>query len=129
MLIFLLPATPIVVGAHLVHRPEKVERVSPLVRVWRPSITTNDLRDAGEWGDIARMWTAPLCFGVKREAGSYDLTEASRLDYVLRLAEKKGMHVILCLMNHGQLICEERGARIPQWSWWLLPQHARGLLD
>lgn len=55
--------------------------------------------------NYARIWMAPWAFAVEwsDRAGRYDLKEAWRLDYVLRLAEKKGIYVMLCLVNHGQL--------------------------
>jgi hypothetical protein len=55
--------------------------------------------------NYARIWMAPWAFGVEwsDKVGRYDLKEAWRLDYVLQLAEKKGIYVMLCLVNHGQL--------------------------
>ncbi|MEM2945133.1 MAG: cellulase family glycosylhydrolase [Thermoproteota archaeon] len=55
--------------------------------------------------NYARIWMAPWAFAVEwsDRAGRYDLKEAWRLDYVLRLAEEKGIYVMLCLVNHGQL--------------------------
>jgi len=53
---------------------------------------------------ITRIWMAPWAFGIEwKQLGYYDLVEAWRLDYVLEKAEEKGIYVILCLMNHGQL--------------------------
>jgi hypothetical protein len=53
---------------------------------------------------ITRIWMAPWAFGIEwKQLGYYDLAEAWRLDYVLKEAEEKGIYVILCLMNHGQL--------------------------
>jgi aryl-phospho-beta-D-glucosidase BglC (GH1 family) len=55
--------------------------------------------------NYARIWMAPWAFGIEwnDRVGRYDLREAWRLDYVLQLAEKKGIYIMLCLVNHGQL--------------------------
>lgn len=55
--------------------------------------------------NYARIWMAPWAFGIewKDKVGRYDLKEAWRLDYVLQLAEEKGIYIMLCLVNHGQL--------------------------
>lgn len=55
--------------------------------------------------NYARIWMAPWAFAVEwnNKAGKYDLKEAWRLDYILRLAEEKGIYLMLCLVNHGQL--------------------------
>jgi len=55
--------------------------------------------------NYARIWMAPWAFGIEwsDKVGRYDLKEAWRLDYVLQLAEKKGIYIMLCLVNHGQL--------------------------
>jgi len=54
--------------------------------------------------NITRIWMAPWAFGIEwKRLGHYDQVEAWRLDYVLKKAEEKGIYVILCLMNHGQL--------------------------
>jgi hypothetical protein len=63
--------------------------------------------------NLVRIWMAPWRFGIEwRQLGRYDLEEAWRLDYVLELAERYGIRVILCLMNHGQLSTQAN----PQWS-------------
>ncbi len=65
--------------------------------------------------NYARIWMAPWAFAVEwsDRAGRYDLKEAWRLDYVLRLAEKKGIYVMLCLVNHGQLRAGENWSGNP----------------
>jgi hypothetical protein len=63
--------------------------------------------------NLVRIWMAPWRFGIEwKQLGRYDLEEAWRLDYVLELAERYGIRVILCLMNHGQLSTQAN----PQWS-------------
>ena len=63
--------------------------------------------------NLVRIWMAPWRFGIEwRQLGRYDLAEAWRLDYVIRLAERNNIYVILCLMNHGQLSTQVN----PQWS-------------
>jgi len=53
---------------------------------------------------ITRIWMAPWAFGIEwKRLGYYDMAEAWRLDYVLEKAREKGIYVLLCLMNHGQL--------------------------
>lgn len=63
--------------------------------------------------NIVRIWMAPWRFGIEwKQLGRYDLEEAWRLDYVLDLADRYGIYVVLCLMNHGQLSTQAN----PQWS-------------
>jgi hypothetical protein len=63
---------------------------------------------------ITRIWMAPWVFGIEwKELGTHDLAEAWRLDYVLKLAEEKGIYVLLCFMNHGQL---QSSGDTGQWS-------------
>ena len=57
---------------------------------------------AGE--NCARLWMAPWAFGIEAEPGTltqYRLDRAWQLDYVMRLAEAKGIYLILCLDFHG----------------------------
>ncbi len=65
--------------------------------------------------NYARIWMAPWAFAVEwsDRAGSYDLKEAWRLDYVFRLAEEKGIYLMLCLVNHGQLKADENWSGNP----------------
>ncbi|MCX8182973.1 MAG: cellulase family glycosylhydrolase [Crenarchaeota archaeon] len=65
--------------------------------------------------NYARIWMAPWAFAVEwsDRVGRYDLKEAWRLDYVLRLAEEKGIYVMLCLVNHGQLRAGENWSGNP----------------
>jgi len=63
--------------------------------------------------NLVRIWMAPWRFGIEwKRLGRYDLEEAWRLDYVLDLADRYGIYIILCLMNHGQLSTQVN----PQWS-------------
>lgn len=63
--------------------------------------------------NYARIWMAPWAFGIEWEKlGFYDLEEAWRLDYVLQLAEERGIYVVLCLVNHGQFSTKVN----PMWS-------------
>lgn len=69
------------------------------------------LADAGI--NLVRIWMAPWCFGIEwDQLGRYNLREAWKLDYVIKLAEKYNIYVILCLMNHGQLSTVNN----PQWN-------------
>ncbi|MGQ9515549.1 MAG: cellulase family glycosylhydrolase [Thermoproteota archaeon] len=64
--------------------------------------------------NMARIWMAPWSFGIEwKKLGYYELSEAWRLDYMLKKAEENGIYVILCLMNHGQL---QSGGLTGQWS-------------
>lgn len=83
---------------------------------------SNGTYDYDEWfssmnlngEDITRIWMASWAFGIEWERlGYYDLMEAWRLDYVIRKAEEKGIYVILCLMNHGQL---QSGGLTGEWN-------------
>ena len=63
---------------------------------------------------ITRIWMAPWVFGIEwNDLENYDLAEAWRLDYVLKKAEEKGIYVILCFMNHGQL---QASGSTAQWN-------------
>lgn len=60
------------------------------------------MRQAGE--NYARLWMCPWAFGIETDADSrthYHLDRAWQLDYVLRLAERKGIYLLLCLDYHG----------------------------
>jgi hypothetical protein len=65
--------------------------------------------------NYARIWMAPWAFAVEwsDRAGRYDLKEAWRLDYVFKLAEEKGIYLMLCLVNHGQLKAGENWSGNP----------------
>jgi len=64
--------------------------------------------------NITRIWMAPWAFGIEwKKLGYYDLSEAWRLDYVIKKAEEEGIYIILCLMNHGQL---QSGGLTGQWN-------------
>ncbi len=65
------------------------------------------LREAGE--NYARLWMCPWSFGLETEANSlnrYRLEAAWRLDQVLRLAERCGIYLELCLDYHGMFAVE-----------------------
>jgi len=63
---------------------------------------------------ITRIWMAPWVFGIEwTKLGSYSLAEAWRLDYVIKKAEEKGIYVLLCFMNHGQL---QASGETAQWA-------------
>ncbi|MBO3801425.1 MAG: cellulase family glycosylhydrolase [Thermoproteota archaeon] len=65
------------------------------------------MKDNGE--NYARIWLAPWAFGIgwSRKVGHYNLEEAWKLDYVMNLAKRNGIYVMLCLVNHGQLIAQD----------------------
>lgn len=54
--------------------------------------------------NYARLWMCPWAFGIETEPNSlnqYRLDPAWRLDYVLQLAEQRGLYLELCLDYHG----------------------------
>ncbi|MGQ9478641.1 MAG: cellulase family glycosylhydrolase [Thermoproteota archaeon] len=55
--------------------------------------------------NYARIWLAPWAFAIEwsDRIGNYNLEEAWRLDYVIKLAEERGIYLMLCIVNHGQL--------------------------
>lgn len=60
------------------------------------------MQAAGE--NYARIWMCPWAFGLETEPSSllrYRLDQAWKLDYVLQLAEQKGIYLLLCLDYHG----------------------------
>ncbi len=60
------------------------------------------LQNAGE--NFARLWMCPWAFNLETDANSlnrYRLDRAWQLDYVLRLAETRGIYLMLCLDYHG----------------------------
>jgi hypothetical protein len=57
---------------------------------------------AGE--NYARVWMCPWWLGIETDKNSltrYRLDRAWQLDYVLQLAEQRGMYLLLCLDFHG----------------------------
>lgn len=76
---------------------------------WHHSRGTFDYDDwfggmatAGE--NFARLWMWPNAFGLETDKDSltrYRLDRAWQLDYVLDLAERKGIYILLCLDYHG----------------------------
>ena len=60
------------------------------------------MQAAGE--NFTRLWMCPWAFGLETDAGTltrYRLDRAWQLDYVLQLAEARGIYVMLCLDYHG----------------------------
>lgn len=54
--------------------------------------------------NFARLWMWPHAFGLETDKDSlnrYRMDRAWQLDYVLELAEQKGIHILLCLDYHG----------------------------
>ncbi len=54
--------------------------------------------------NYARLWMCPWAFGIEADVNSlthYRLDRAWQLDYVLQLAEQRGIYVLLCLDYHG----------------------------
>jgi len=59
--------------------------------------------------NYARLWMCPWAFGIETDASSlnrYRLDRAWQLDYVLRLAEQRGLYLELCLDYHGMFAVE-----------------------
>ncbi len=60
------------------------------------------MQAAGE--NYARLWMCPWAFNLETDANSlthYRLDRAWQLDYVERLAEQRGIYLLLCLDYHG----------------------------
>jgi hypothetical protein len=60
-------------------------------------------------GNYARLWMCPWAFGLETQPGSlnnYRLDRAWQLDYVLQLAEQRGLYLELCLDYHGMFAVE-----------------------
>lgn len=54
--------------------------------------------------NFARLWMWPYAFGIEVETnslGRYRLDRAWQLDYVVKLAEQRGIYLLLCLDYHG----------------------------
>ncbi|RPI91559.1 MAG: DUF5060 domain-containing protein, partial [Chloroflexi bacterium] len=65
------------------------------------------MQGAGE--NFARLWMWPFAFGIEAEANSltrYNQSRAWQLDYVLRLAEQRGIYILLCLEYNGMFEVE-----------------------
>lgn len=59
--------------------------------------------------NFARLWMCPWSFGLETESGAlnrFRLDRAWQLDYVLRLAEQRGIYLELCLDYHGMFAVE-----------------------
>jgi len=60
------------------------------------------MQAAGE--NFARLWMCPWAFGIEAEQytlRNYRLDRAWQLDYVVQLAEQRGIFLLLCLDYHG----------------------------
>ncbi|HVU27333.1 MAG TPA: DUF5060 domain-containing protein [Verrucomicrobiae bacterium] len=60
------------------------------------------MQNAGE--NYTRIWMCPWAFGIEDTVTSlnnYSLQAAWQLDYVLQLAEQRGIYLLLCLDYHG----------------------------
>jgi hypothetical protein len=60
------------------------------------------MQNSGE--NYARIWMAPWAFGIEDTPNSltrYSLQMAWQLDYVLQLAEQRGIFLLFCLDYHG----------------------------
>jgi len=68
------------------------------------------MQSAGE--NFARIWMSPWEFGIEVTGTSltnYSLQPAWQLDYVLELAEQRGIYLLLCLDYHGMFATELDG--------------------
>lgn len=76
---------------------------------WHGSAGTYDYdtwfdRMAQSGENFARIWMCPWAFGIEYASGqltNYRLNRAWQLDYLLELAEQKGIYLMLCLDYHG----------------------------
>jgi hypothetical protein len=65
------------------------------------------MQSAGE--NYARIWMSPWEFGIEDTPAAltnYNLQPAWQLDYVLHLAELRGIYVLLCLDYHGMFVSQ-----------------------
>ncbi len=61
------------------------------------------MMETGE--NYARLWLSPWAFTLEWDRlGYYSLENAWRLDYVMELAEKKGIYIMLCLDTFNTLL-------------------------
>jgi len=68
-------------------------------------------------GNIARVWMAAWSFGIEwKDTGLGDYTKRMKqawlLDQVFSMAEKRGVYILLCLVNHGQFSTSVN----PEWN-------------
>ena len=59
--------------------------------------------------NYTRLWMAPWAFGIEAETNTltrYRLDRAWQLDHVFRLAEQRGIYLMLCLEYHGMFETE-----------------------
>ena len=62
----------------------------------------NSMQANGE--NFARLWFSPWALNLEHSTGTlnnYRLDSAWKLDYILQLAEQKGIYILLCLDHHG----------------------------
>ncbi|MFO1447452.1 MAG: DUF5060 domain-containing protein [Opitutaceae bacterium] len=65
-------------------------------------------------GNFARLWFAPWAMGLEHKPGTlnrYDLADAWHADYVLDLAERSGIYVLISLDHHGMFMAND-----PAWG-------------
>jgi hypothetical protein len=65
------------------------------------------MQSAGE--NFARLWMSPMSFGIETvptSLNSYSLAPAWQLDYLLQLAEQKGIYLQLALDFHGMFVTQ-----------------------
>jgi len=66
------------------------------------------MRDAG--ANFARLWFCPWSMGLEHTPGTlnrYDLAAAWHADYVLELAEKCGLYVLIAMDHHGMFMSND----------------------
>jgi len=65
------------------------------------------MQQVGE--NYTRLWMAPWAFGIEAETNTltrFRLDRAWQLDYVFRLAEQRGIYLMLCFEYHGMFETE-----------------------
>lgn len=70
------------------------------------------MQAAGE--NFARLWFAPWSMGLEHKPGTlnrYDLAAAWQADYVLELAERSGINVLIAMDHHGMFMSND-----PAWG-------------
>jgi hypothetical protein len=67
----------------------------------------SSMQSAGE--NFARLWMSPMSFGIETvptSLNNYSLAPAWQLDYVLQLAEQKGIYLQFALDFHGMFVTQ-----------------------
>jgi hypothetical protein len=62
--------------------------------------------------NFARIWMCPWAFGIETSSSSlnnYSLRPGWQLDYVLQLAEQRGIYLLVCLEYHGMFATQPDG--------------------